>query len=40
MIDLAITADHIRTVIGDYLDAYPEERSLALDRWPLPGGHL
>lgn len=31
MIDLAITADHIRTVIGDYLDAYPEEkRNLAL----------
>ncbi|WP_329428935.1 NUDIX domain-containing protein [Streptosporangium sp. NBC_01495] len=28
---MAITADHIRTVIGDYLDAYPEEkRSLAL----------
>ncbi|MFS1298203.1 NUDIX hydrolase [Streptosporangium longisporum] len=27
---MAITADHIRTVIGDYLDAYPEEkRSLA-----------
>lgn len=26
MIDLAITADHIRTVIGDYLDACPEEK--------------
>ncbi|MFI6453986.1 NUDIX hydrolase [Streptosporangium amethystogenes] len=23
---MAITADHIRTVIGDYLDAYPEEK--------------
>ena len=26
MIDLAITADHIRAVIGDYLDAYPEDK--------------
>ncbi|MFI6453994.1 NUDIX domain-containing protein [Streptosporangium amethystogenes] len=29
---MAITAGHIRAVIGDYLDA--------LDRWLLPGGHL
>ncbi|SFK68473.1 8-oxo-dGTP pyrophosphatase MutT, NUDIX family [Streptosporangium canum] len=26
MIDLAITADHIRSVIDDYLDTYPEEK--------------